>query len=187
MTFDIISTERLILRRWLPADIGPFAGMNEDEEVMKYFPKKLSTDESIAWVERNNLNFAKNQFGLYAVEHKQTNEFIGFTGFAVPTFDSFFTPCVEIGWRFKKEIWGQGLATEAATACIAYGFNTLQFDKIVSFTSLLNVKSQNVMKRIGMTAIGEFDHPKIDKDDRLCRHVLYQLTKNDFYNRKSPQ
>jgi RimJ/RimL family protein N-acetyltransferase len=179
---NIISTPRLNIRRWVTSDIEPFIKMNTDDEVMKYFPAKLSADESIAWVERNNFNVAKNQFGLLAVELKHTKEFIGFTGFAVPTFESFFTPCIEIGWRFKKECWGQGLATEAARACLGYGFNTLQFDKIVSFTSVLNERSESVMKRIGLDFVDYFDHPKIDKNNRLCRHVLYQVTKDRFYN-----
>ncbi len=180
----IISTERLVLRSWLPSDIEPFAKMNEDDDVMKYFPKKLNKNETIAWIEKNRLNFVNYQFGLFAVEHKLTKEFIGYTGFAVPTFESFFTPCVEIGWRYKKEVWGNGYATEAATACLAYGFDTLKFETIVSFTSLLNKRSEKLMQRIGMNYIADFDHPKIQKDNRLCRHVLYQSTKEEFCNRR---
>ncbi|MEO6868592.1 MAG: GNAT family N-acetyltransferase, partial [Ginsengibacter sp.] len=83
-------------------------------------------------------------------------------------------PCIEIGWRFRKESWGQGLATEAAKACIDYGFNKLGFTKIVSFTSALNVKSEKVMQRIGMNYVANFDHPKIEKENLLCQHVLYE-------------
>ena len=187
MNSCIISTQRLCLRRWLSSDIEPFAKMNEDDHVMKYFPRKLTNNETIAWIEKSNLNFAKNKFGLFAVELKLTKEFIGFTGFAIPTFESFFTPCVEIGWRYKKEAWGQGYATEAAIACLAHGFDTFGFDKIVSFTSSLNARSQKLMQRIGMNYIADFDHPKIEKDNRLCRHVLYQITNQEFYNKNGLQ
>ena len=171
----IISTERLGLRRWIEPDIQPFTEMNKDVEVMKYFPNILTDKETLEMVQRINLHFAKNNFGLFAVEHKLTKNFIGFTGFAIPTFESFFTPCIEIGWRYKKESWKQGFATEAANACLKYGFYTLQFDKIVSFTSAINLNSEQVMKRIGMTKVGEFDHPKIEVGNILCRHLLYEI------------
>src|SRR3954468_14700039 len=157
----IITTPRLHLRKWLPSDIPPFATMNQDATVMQYFPKTLTDEETLEMVTRINAHFEKHHFGLFAVEHRLTKEFIGYTGFAIPTFESFFTPCVEIGWRFKKEVWGQGFATEAAIACLIYGFDTLQFEKIVSFTSAVNMQSEKVMKRIGMTHIANFDHPKI--------------------------
>jgi [ribosomal protein S5]-alanine N-acetyltransferase len=77
--------------------------MNKDIEVMKYFPKVLTDSETAAMVQRINL--------------KLTKEFIGFTGFSILTFETFFTPCIEISWRYKKEVWGRGFATEAAIAC----------------------------------------------------------------------
>jgi RimJ/RimL family protein N-acetyltransferase len=171
----ILSTERLGLRRWLDSDIQPFAEMNKDVEVMRFFPKSLTDTETLEMVQRIKLHFDENGFGLFAVENKLTKEFIGFTGFAIPTFDAFFTPCVEIGWRYKKEAWGQGFATEAANACLKYGFDILEFEKIVSFTSIMNVKSEKLMRRIGMNYVGEFDHPKVEHNSMLRRHVLYQI------------
>ncbi len=170
-----IFTKRLCLRRWCEADILPFTQMNKDTEVMKYFPKKLNAAETKEMVERINACFNKNGFGLYAVEKTGTGEFIGFTGFAIPKFNSFFTPCIEIGWRFSKENWGQGFATEAAKACLQYGFDHLQFKKIVSFTSVTNQRSERVMKRIGINYVADFDHTNIAKNNKLCRHVLYEI------------
>ena len=126
-------------------------------------------------MQRIKLHFQKNDFGLFAVENKLTEQFIGFTGFNILAFESFFTPCVEIGWRYKKEVWGNGFATEAASACLRYGFEDLKFDKIVSFTSTLNKNSERLMRRIGMIYVTEFDHPNIEKENILCRHVLYQI------------
>jgi ribosomal-protein-alanine N-acetyltransferase len=113
-------------------------------------------------------------FPNFAVEKLATEEFIVFTGFMVSTFESFFTPCIEIGWRIKKQHWGKGYATEAAKACLHYGFRTLQFGKVYSFTSITNLKSEKVMQKIGMVKAGEFDHPNIPHDNPLCRHVLYK-------------
>ena len=177
MTSYILSTERLGLRRWIDADIAPFIEMNKDAAVMKFFPKMLTDTETMEMLERINLHFEKNNFGLFAVENKSTKQFIGYTGFSIPQFEDFFTPCVEIGWRYKKETWGQGFATEAANACLEYGFKILAFSKIVSFTAKVNVNSEKVMKRIGMKYVADFEHPKIEKDNVLCRHVLYEIEK----------
>ncbi len=141
---------------------------------MEYFPNYLTESESMEFINQINFSFDNNSFGLFAIENKSTNEFIGFTGFAIPKFDTFFTPCVEIGWRFQKRSWGQGFATEAAKVYLEYGFSTLGLKKIVSFTSSLNEKSERLMRRIGMKYVADFSHPKIDVENRLCRHVLYE-------------
>ncbi len=177
MSRCLILTERLCLRRWIDSDSMPFIKMNKDMDVMEYFPNHLTDSESLELIDRINNSFENNGFGLFAVENKSTNEFIGFTGFSIPQFEAFFTPCVEIGWRFKKQHWGLGFATEAAEACIQFGFTTLGFDRIVSFTAAINKKSEQVMRRIGMSYITEFNHPKIESSDRLCRHVLYEILK----------
>ena len=171
----IISTQRLGLRKWIDADFIPFAEMNKDADVMKYFPKILTDEETAVLINRIKAHFEENGFGLFAVEKLATKEFIGFTGFMIPSFKSFFTPRVEIGWRFKKEEWNKGYATESAIACLRYGFETLRFDKVYSFTSAINVKSEKVMKKIGMTKAGEFNHPNIPFDNPLCKHVVYKI------------
>jgi ribosomal-protein-alanine N-acetyltransferase len=176
----IIITPRLQLRQWLPSDIPPFTTINKDATVMQYFPNTLTDEETLQMITRINTHFEEHGYGPYAVENKLTKEFLGYTGFAIPTFESYFTPCIEIGWRFKKEAWGQGFATEAAIACLRYGFETLGFDKVFSFTAVINTKSEKVMQRIGMTLVGYFDHPKIEKGSVLCRHVLYRITKEEF-------
>ncbi len=139
---------------------------------MKYFPHPLTDNETNELIRGTNLHFDKYGFRLFAVEKLATKEFIGFM---VTTFDSFFTPCIEIGWRLKKEDWGNGYATEAANACLNYGFKTLQFDKVYSFTSTINLRSEKVMQKIGMVKTGEFNHPNIPRDNPLCRHILYEI------------
>ncbi|HRH61326.1 MAG TPA: GNAT family N-acetyltransferase [Chitinophagaceae bacterium] len=180
MSDYIISTERLGLRLWKPEDFIPFAEMNKDKDVMEFFPSLLADDETKSMIQRIENHFTKHGFGLYAVEEKASKHFIGYTGFMVPSFESFFTPCIEIGWRLHHNAWGKGYATEAAKACLQYGFATLQFDKVYSFTSVINTRSEKVMQKIGMQKIGEFNHPKIAEGDRLCRHVLYISSSNHF-------
>ena len=162
-----ISTVRLGLREWTAADVRPFVEMNKDRDVMEFFPATLSENETLELVQKYKSYFDEKKFGRYVVEEKSTKKFIGFTGFGKPRFESFFTPCIEIGWRFKREGWGKGYATEAARACLNYGFEMIGLATVYSFTAIINERSENVMKKIGMTKVAEFDHPKIEPTDRL--------------------
>lgn len=175
---SILHTDRLTLRLWETKDLLDCIEMNMDTEVMKYFPAILTKEQTIAFYDRVQKHFLEHGFGLYVVENTNTKEFLGYTGFMIANFDASFTPCVEIGWRFKKQFWGMGYATEAAKACLNYGFDTLGFDKIYSFTATPNLKSENVMKRIGMHKTGTFSHPKIDKEHILNLHVIYEIEKS---------
>jgi RimJ/RimL family protein N-acetyltransferase len=76
--------------------------------------------------------------------------------------------------------WGNGYATEAARAAIAYGLQTVGLDEIVSFTSVVNERSQRVMERLGMRhdPRDDFDHPAIAAGP-LRRHVLYRMATGD--------
>lgn len=173
-----IETSRLKLRDWKDSDLEPFRQLNADEEVMKFFPKTLSKEESDGFCQAIITEIKECGFGLYAVEMKETKEFIGFIGFHRATFESDFTPCIEIGWRLKKEAWGKGYATEGAKACLEYGFEELGFDEIFSFTADINEPSKQVMRKIGLGFVKEFDHPKVNPESMLRKHVLYYVQRN---------
>lgn len=115
-----IETDRLILRSWKKSDRDVFAEMNNNDNVMKYFPATLSVEESNSFADRINSEFEETGFGLYAVEIKETGEFIGYVGFHRFAFDAPFSPGWEIGWRISDKFWNKGYATEAAMACIKY-------------------------------------------------------------------
>ena len=168
---------RLRLRRWRPEDRAPFAALNADPEVMEHFPARLTRAESDALADRIDAGFAEHGFGLWAVEVRATGQFIGFTGLSVPSFDAHFTPAVEVGWRLARPAWGHGYASEAARRALAEGFTTYGLAEVVSFTSVTNVRSQAVMRRIGMThdPADDFGHPRLAPDDRLYRHVLWRI------------
>jgi RimJ/RimL family protein N-acetyltransferase len=174
-----LRTERLLLRRWRPADREPFAALNADPEVMEHFPARLTRDESDAFVDRIESGFDAHGFGLWAVEVTEPGElegrFIGFTGLSVPRFEGHFTPAVEVGWRLARPAWGYGYASEAARRALAVGFDVHHLPEVVSFTAVPNVRSQAVMRRIGMThdPADDFDHPSLP-GHRLQRHVLYR-------------
>jgi RimJ/RimL family protein N-acetyltransferase len=173
----ILSTPRLGLRKWIDSDLEPFVRMNEDPEVMRYFPRPMTAEESKVFISRIEKFFHEHGYGLFAIEVKATGEFIGYTGFAEPRFEAWFTPCTEIGWRLKQEAWGRGYASEAASACLDYGLQQLHMEKIYSWTAMSNARSERVMQRIGMQRVGEFDHPMIEAGHPLSRHVLYTKEK----------
>jgi RimJ/RimL family protein N-acetyltransferase len=82
---------------------------------------------------------------------------------------------MEIGWRLDRKYWNLGFASEGARLCIEKGFEEINLKEIYSFTSVLNTKSENVMIKIGMKKVMEFEHPKLEKENRLCKHVLYKI------------
>ena len=172
-----LATTRLRLRDWQESDLEPFSQLNADEQVMRYFPKTLSTEETKEFYLLIESEFKEHGFGLYAVETKVNGDFIGFIGFHRATFHADFTPCIEIGWRLKKEAWGYGYATEGAVACLDYGFANLGFNEVYSFTADINTPSKKVMTKIGMRFIKMFHHPKVEKGNPLSPHVLFHTSK----------
>src|SRR5262245_9205492 len=109
-----LETERLLLRRWRPADLPPFAALNADARVMEYFPAALTLSESDTLAALVQADFEQHDFGLWAVEIPGRTSFAGFIGLCIPRFEARFTPCVEIGWRLAAPHWGLGYATEGA-------------------------------------------------------------------------
>jgi RimJ/RimL family protein N-acetyltransferase len=174
-----IRTSLLLLRRWLPADREPFAALNADPQVREFFPSTMTREESDASVERIERHFEEHGYGWWAVETPGVAPFIGFVGLSIPSIEAHFTPCVETGWRLAVPFWGQGYATEAARAALAFGFDEVHLDQIVSYTTVANVRSRRVIERIGMTydTAGDFDHPMVAEGHPLRRCVLYRIAR----------
>jgi RimJ/RimL family protein N-acetyltransferase len=151
---------------------------------MEFLPKRLTRHESDAAAACIREEFARRGFGKWAVEAGPGANFVGYVGLAVPAFDAHFTPCVEIGWRLAAEHWGRGYATEAATAVVAYAFDQLGLEEVVSFTVPDNWRSRRVMERLGMTHApsDDFDHPSLPNGHPLRRHVLYRLRRSTCAN-----
>jgi RimJ/RimL family protein N-acetyltransferase len=170
-------TERLWLRQWRDEDWAPFAVLNADPDVMRYFPSTLDEHESNAFAYRQAALLEVRGWGLWAVEVLATGEFVGFVGLNQPSWQAAFTPCIEVGWRLSPSAWGKGYATEGARAAVALAFGPLGLDEVVSFTTVENVRSRAVMERLGMThdPAEDFDHPNVAQGSALRRHVLYRL------------
>lgn len=183
MLHPLLTTARLVLRPWRDDDLQAFAAINADARAMEYLPKCLSRAESDAWVARARAHFARHGFGPWAVVLVEpavpagAGALIGFVGLFVPNFVAAFTPCVEIGWRLAPARWGQGYASEAARAALRFGFERVGLDEIVAYTVPANLRSQAVMRRLGMQRdpAADFDHPNLPPGHSLRRHVLYRL------------
>ncbi|MDD1794792.1 GNAT family N-acetyltransferase [Enterovibrio sp. ZSDZ42] len=178
-----METSRLILRRWKSEDYQPFARLNSDPEVMRYFPSTLSRHESDMQATRLQSLILKRGWGFWAIELKATGQFIGFVGLhyqheasGIPN-----APFVEIGWRLLAEYWGEGYASEAAQQSLHFAFQELGASEVYAFTALQNIPSQRVMLKLGMTnSHQDFDHPQLPKGHELERHCLYRISREQW-------
>lgn len=173
--FDIIETKRLVLRRWRDADREPFAQLNADPQTLVFFPSTLTRAESDALVDRIEARFKVHGYGLWALEIRETGQFIGFTGLAPMPDDVPGAGGTEIGWRLARPAWHRGYATEAALAARDVAFIGADLAELWSMTAVLNTPSQAVMRRIGMTEAARFEHPRIPDGSPLKPHVVYHL------------
>ena len=179
-----LETPRLRLRQWRASDREPFAAMNADPAVMEFFAGLQSRAASDASIDAWQAQFQERGWSNWAVELRSTGTFIGFVGLSVPRRVLPFSPCVEVGWRLARASWGFGFATEAARASLRFGFEQLALPDIVSFTSVLNLRSRAVMERIGMhDTHQDFDHPALPEGSALRRHCLYRLTREQWLER----
>ena len=164
-----------MLRQWTECDLEPFAAMNADPEVMRFFPQPETREQSGAALERVKRDIKERGWGLWAVEIER--EFAGFTGLTVPRFEAHFTPCTEIGWRFQRRFWGRGYAREAAQVALYFAFERLRLPEVVAFTAQQNERSRRLMQRLGMThsPADDFEHPNVPAGHPLRHHVLYRI------------
>ncbi|SCF29914.1 GNAT family N-acetyltransferase [Micromonospora saelicesensis] len=173
-----LRTDRLVLRRWRDSDLEPWAAMNADPEVREHLGDLLTREQSDASVSRFQADFDQRGYGWWAVEVQATGEFIGFAGLDDVDDDMPFTG-VEIGWRLARSAWGQGYATEGALTVLAHGFGALELPEILAVTTATNLRSQAVMRRIGMTRnpADDFDDPT-EPEGALRPNVLYRISRS---------
>lgn len=176
-TFDSIETSRLLMRRWREADREPFAELNADPQTLLYFPQTFDRAASDAVIDRAEACFDARGYGLWALEIRQTKQFIGFTGLSPMPDDVPGAGGVEVGWRLARHAWRQGYATEAARAAVTVAFEGVGLAEIWSMTAVLNEPSQAVMRRIGMTEVARFEHPRVPLGHAVRPHVTYHLAR----------
>jgi RimJ/RimL family protein N-acetyltransferase len=171
-----LRTEHLVLRPWRHEDRDPFAALNADPEVMRYFSSTRSREESDALAGRIEASFAADGYGLWAVEVTDEAPFIGFVGLMHVPEEMPFAPALEVGWRLARPYWGRSLAFEAARAAIAFAFEQVDVREVVAYTAAGNTRSRRLMERLGMRyqEAADFPHPGIADGHPLQLHVLYR-------------
>jgi len=182
-----IRTERLILRNWKDGDRALFHQINSDERVMEFFPFRRNRAEADAKLDEFRAEIDRDGFGWTAAEIAASGECIGFVGLHRTEHLPVVAPgTVEIGWRLAPRYWGRGYVAEAAHAWLAFGFDMLGCDEIISFAVHGNARSIAVMERIGMSPdpARDFDHPGVpDSHPQLKRHVFYTISRDRWFHR----
>ena len=179
-----LRTARLLMRRWRRGDREPFAAMNSDPEVMRYFPALMSRGDSDGFVDLIEARFEEQGFGLWALEVLDTGRFVGFTGLNPMPAGVPGAGGVEVGWRLARSAWGHGYATEAGRAALAVAFDRAGLPEVWSLTARLNEPSIAVMRRLGLSFVSAAPHPRVDPASPLAPHVFYRITAQEYAARR---
>jgi RimJ/RimL family protein N-acetyltransferase len=163
----MIETERLLLRRFEPADVDALARWNADEGFTLHLGGPMTREQTIEVLERWERHWDEHGFGLLAVVDKESGELVGRTG---PQYHRAWPHDPEVGWALDPAWWGRGLATEAGRASIKWAFGELGFARVVSITTEGNLASRRVMEKLGFRLLELVPFPELDLD--LWVHAL---------------
>jgi [ribosomal protein S5]-alanine N-acetyltransferase len=167
----ILETSRLILREFVPQDADALARVICDRETMRFYPLAFDRADADQWIVRNRRRYEQSGHGLWAMDLKSTGEMIGDCGITVQDVDREGLP--EIGYHVRRDLWGQGLAMEAARACRDYGFTRLNAPFLISLIRPENVASCRVAERNGMTIWKHTTHANL-------QHCVYRITRAEW-------
>lgn len=147
----ILETSRLILREFVSDDLDALAAVISDPETMRYYPVPFDRAAVEEWIERNRRRYHADGFGLWAMVLKSSGELIGDCGLMRQSVDE--ASEVEIGYHTRRDLWGQGFATEAARACRDFGFAHLPVNRLISLIRPENMQSRRVAEKNGMRVV----------------------------------
>lgn len=175
-----IETSRLRLRLPHPADLDDYqTQVYGDPLVMRYLPGGVPRpiERTQAVIDLFAQHQAEHGFSVWAVELKNSRQFIGHCGLFC------FTDAaeVEVAYAFGTAYWGQGYAPEAARASLRYGFETANLSHILALAVPANLASQRVMQKIGMRHIG-----LTNQYYNNTELVLYRQERDEFQPDDSP-
>jgi RimJ/RimL family protein N-acetyltransferase len=172
----ILATERLVIRTEEQGDLESLYAILKDPYTMRFYPKPYTLDEVKGIIDRNIASYKSNGFGLWALILKEEHIFIGQCGISIQNIDGKQVP--EIGYHLNQDYWNNGYATEAAKACLNYGFEELKLPSLFIHTYVKNMPSIRVAQRIGMHHVKEYEKV-IPNHHKTMRHVVFGLSKRD--------
>jgi RimJ/RimL family protein N-acetyltransferase len=165
---QILETDRLVLREFLPDDADPLALVLSDPETMRFYPAPYDRARVEEWITRNRRRYIKDGFGLWAMVLKATGDLIGDCGLTIQQVEG--VDETEIGYHVRRDCWGRGLATEAARACRDLGFARFPVKRLVSIIRPQNRSSCRVAEKNGMTVWKEIMRQNLP-------HLVYSIRK----------
>lgn len=146
---SLFSSQRLLFREFTEADAALIHALNKDPEVTRYLHELPTTDEKVALeliTHRIIPQYKQHGYGRWAVLLKENNAFIGWSGLKYrPERNE-----TDLGYRFLRSYWGKGYASEAAAACLRYGFTHYQVPVIIARAHVENLASLRVIEKCGM-------------------------------------
>lgn len=167
----IIETERLILREYRQTDFEKLYEILSDQETMKYYIKPYDEIGTQRWIDWCINSYKDNKFGLWAIELKDENVFIGDCGISLQNIDNEILP--EVGYHINKKYWRNGYAKEAAKAVLEWGFQNTSYNEFYSYMNYQNIGSYKTAESIGMVKVKEYS-------DEFEKLFVYKITRNDY-------
>ena len=150
----VIETKRLILRQYKQDDFDGLKDIITDPETMKYYLKPYDLKGVQRWLDWNYNNYEKLGFGLWAIELKETGEYIGDCGITIQNIDEELLP--EIGYHINKLHWKKGYAKEAGQAVRDWGFENTKYDALYSYMNFENIPSYKTALSLGMEKVNDY-------------------------------
>ena len=162
-----IETERLLLRRWVPADEAAMMEINREPEVVRYLNRAVDVAAVGAFLAAAQAHWDRHGFGLYAVQRRSApfgRALLGFTGIAFPGFLPQLAHRPELGWRLRSDAWGLGYATEAARAVRSEALERVGLEDLISIIHPDNRRSERVAEKLGMAVEMSVYNPVLRRD-----------------------
>lgn len=151
----VIETPRLFLRHYTLDDIDALAEVLCDHDNMRFFPNRFERKDAEEWIQKNLRRYAEDGVGGWALIMKPDNKFGGYCGLVRREIDG--VKEIEVGYGLGRHAQGQGIATEAARACMNYAFATLGQERVISLIRPENLPSRRVAERNRMAVEKEVD------------------------------
>jgi RimJ/RimL family protein N-acetyltransferase len=170
----MIETDRMMLRPWVESDVQHLFQATNTPDVMLFLGGLQEPEAFEAAFHRHTKLQTENGFCFWIMERRTDSLLLGSCGLKVGTLGP-ITGEIEIGWRLRRDAWGQGYAREAAMATLDWTWRNLGCRRVVATTVRDNARSWGLMERLGMCRdiTLDFDHPDYPLG-HLCRpHITY--------------
>ena len=144
----ILETPRLLLRKFTLQDADALLLLLGDPVVMEFYPATLDRKGVEEWIGRNLARYERDGHGLWAIVLKDNGELVGDCGCVLQEVEG--RNEVEVGYQVRRDLWGNGYATEAAGACMIYAFDELGANRVISMIRPPNLRSRRVAEKNGL-------------------------------------